>query len=147
MLSYPSSLFPFSLPFPPSSHSHTAPSGPPRELRSEAITPTSATLTWQSILCADRNAIITDYSLRWAETGTTNYDELTLSSSQLSHSIAGLIPQVSYTFGVRGMHIDTFRVPPLNLSGVRAEATFNTLPARGIASTVPEINFWNMHKT
>ena len=78
-------------------------SGPPQSVMMSSVTSSSITVQWGRVNCIDRNSEITDYTVRYGQTGSTTTVMESVSGTSDSDRMftaSGLIPRTNYTFEV-----------------------------------------------
>ena len=78
------------------------PGGSPRNFTSTGSTSTSITLSWDRVLCEDRNGNITGYSIQY---GITFFETSTgTSPSNRTFTASGLVPLTTYMFRIAAVN-------------------------------------------
>ena len=112
---------------------HVAPSSPPANLQVSSTSHTSITITWDRVPCVDRNAEITQYTVRYGPTGADSSRGFSVSDiNNRMFTAMTLIPRTNYTIQVEADHIDlrsetSFVNNPLAIVITRTEASPGTI--------------------
>ena len=78
------------------------PSGPPGTPSQITSTPTSIELSWTNIECLQRNGIITNFTIRYRQQGSTQDMTVNTQTAATSFNVTGLLAFTTYTFSVAG---------------------------------------------
>ena len=115
---------------------HVDPSSPPGNLQVSSTSHTSITITWDRVPCVDRNADITQYTVRYGPAGTDTSRGFSVTDiNNRMFTAMTLVPRTSYTIQVEAAHIDIGAA--VFLTGPRATVTGITKTSPGTYFTMP----------
>ena len=96
-----------------------APSGPPGTPSVLTRTPTSIQLSWTNIKCLQQNGIITSFTIRYRQQGSTQDMTVNTQTAATSINVTGLMAFTAYAFSVAGSN-------SIGMGGFSATDNFRT---------------------
>ena len=97
----------------------SGPTGTPGNLSRITSSPTSIELTWTNIECLQQNGIITNFTIRYRQQGSTQDMTVNTQTATTSFNVIGLFTFTAYTFSVAGSN-------SIGMGGFSATANFRT---------------------